>query len=174
MILSKEEIRELIEKEKLIQNFISLKHQLTPNGFDLTVKKIFGFESEGKLDFSNKERILSELKEIKPVKEKKENKYGWWNLKKGCYLVETNEIVKLPLDLMAMGKPRSSSLRMGITINTGYWDSGFEGTSQFLLIVLNPNGVKIKENARICQIIFARTKGTKGGYNGVYQGYGVA
>jgi len=169
MILTKEEIQELVEKEKLIQNYINLEKQLTPNGFDLTVRKIKRFKSGGKLDFSNNERKLSEVEEIIPVKEDEEDKFGWWNLKKGCYLIETNEIVKLPLNLMAMGKPRSSLLRMGVTINTGYWDSGFEGKSEFLLIVLNSLGVKIKENARICQLVFAKTSGTKQGYNGVYQ-----
>jgi dUTP pyrophosphatase len=172
MILTKEEIKELIEKNGLIQNYIDLEKQLTPNGFDLTVNKIFSFEGSGKLDFSNKERELPKRKEILPKKEKEDDKYGWWNLEKGCYLIETNEIIKLPLDLIGFAMPRSSLLRMGATISTGFWDSGFHGKSEFLLIVLNPNGIKIKENARICQIVFASTKGTKEGYNGIYQGYG--
>lgn len=167
MILTKEEIRKLIEKKELIKNFIDLEKQLTPNGFDLTVKKIFGFKGRGKLDFSNKERELSELKEIEPKKEG--DKYGWWVLEKGCYLIETNEIIKLPLNLIGFVKPRSSLLRMGATVSTGFWDSGFHGKSQFLLIVLNPKGVRIKQNARICQIVFAKTKGTIQGYNGIYK-----
>ena len=40
-MLNKSEIKQLIDKGKLVENYINLDKQLTPNGFDLTVEKIF-------------------------------------------------------------------------------------------------------------------------------------
>jgi len=41
---------------------------LAPNGFDLTVGKIFEFESAGDIDFSNSERVVPQGKELIPEK----------------------------------------------------------------------------------------------------------
>ena len=49
MVLSKQEILELIESEKLVDGFIDLKTQLQPASFDLTLAEVsiieggFGF-----------------------------------------------------------------------------------------------------------------------------------
>ena len=67
-MLNKSEIKTLIEQKKLIENYINLDIQLTPNGFDLTVGKIFAFSEPGALDFSNKERVVPEIKELIPKK----------------------------------------------------------------------------------------------------------
>jgi len=42
-MLNRQEIKDLIIKNKLIENYINLDIQLTPNGFDLTVGNIFKF-----------------------------------------------------------------------------------------------------------------------------------
>ena len=52
-MLNKKEIKQLIEEKNLIENYINLDKQLAPNGFDLTVGKIFEFESAGDIDFTN-------------------------------------------------------------------------------------------------------------------------
>ena len=167
MLLTKEEIKKLIEESRLIENFINLDIQLTPNGFDLTAQKIFKFILPGSIDFSNKERVISEVEELLPQK-KKEEKYGWWYLSRGAYKVKTNEILNLPSDLVAIGFPRTSLLRSGVFIQNGVWDAGFSGRSEFILVVENPFGVKIKENARLLQIIFFRVKNTQN-YQGIYK-----
>lgn len=168
-MLNREQIKDLIKKKKLLENFIDLEIQLTPNGFDLTVEKIFEFESAGFLDFSNSERVVPKGKEIKPKKRKIKDKYGWWNLKKGVYKIRTNEKVNLPKDLIALAFSRSSLLRMGGFTQVGVWDAGFEGKSEFILTVGNPKGIKIKQNARIAQMVFIKITKTKHGYNGIYK-----
>ncbi len=167
-MLNREQIRNLIKNKKLIKDFINLDVQITPNGFDLTVEKIFGFEAAGTLDFSNSERVVPAGKEIKPKKGNK-GKYGWWNLKKGVYRIKTNESLNLPKNLIAIAFPRSSLLRMGAYTKTGVWDAGFSGKSEFILVVGNPKGIKIKQNARIAQIIFERIRAVKRGYEGIYK-----
>lgn len=161
MILNDEEIRNLILEKELIRSYIEVDKQLTPNGFDLTVGQIFMFAGKGEIGFSNEERILPELKEINL-------KNNAIELSKGCYKIRTNEILKMPLDLIAIAMPRSSLLRSGVTVSTGIWDAGFEGKSEFLLEVHNDNGFKLRKNARVVQLIFMTTREVKKGYSGLF------
>ncbi|MFA7677300.1 MAG: deoxyuridine 5'-triphosphate nucleotidohydrolase [Candidatus Omnitrophota bacterium] len=167
-MLNKNQISTLIQNEKLIENFISLDKQLTPNGFDLTAGGIFVFEDAGTLDFSNSQRVVPAAKEIKPARASNEDPYGWWELPKGAYKVKTNEIVNLPNDLAALAFTRTSLLRMGVFTQHGVWDAGFRGKGEFILIVGNDTGVRIKENARLAQLVFFPVKETQG-YSGVYK-----
>ena len=65
MILSKDEISRRIIEDKLVSGFSDLKHQLQPAGIDLTLEKIYRFKTEGKIDFDNSERKLSETEEYR-------------------------------------------------------------------------------------------------------------
>ncbi len=168
-MLNREEIRELILEKNLVSGYIDLESQLTPNGFDMTVCKIYKFEGAGALDFSNKERVLPDTPELMAVKNSSDDKYGWWNLSSGVYKVLTNEVVTLPNDLIATAFSRSSLLRMGAFTQNGVWDAGFSGRSEFVLNVGNPLGIKVKQNAKILQLIFSRINHTQEGYNGIYK-----
>lgn len=167
-MLNKIEIKKLIEERNLIENYINLDKQITPNGFDLTVGKIFKFTLQGALDFSNKERVVPEGKEILSQKINPEDKFGWWELKRGIYKVKTNEIINLSHNLVALAFSRTSLLRLGGFTQHGVWDAGFRGRSEFVLGVENPAGIRLKENARIAQLVFFRVGKTEG-YSGVYQ-----
>ena len=168
MALNREQLKELIEQEGLIQDYIHLDTQLTPQGFDLTVQEIHRFKGGGKLDFSNDEREISDSEPIETVKKKESDEYGWWQLEPGAYKVVMNEKVDIPNDLVGYAFPRSSLLRMGITIENAVWDSGFTGTGSFKLFVDNEDGVEIKENARLNQIVFEEMQETEEGYRGKY------
>ncbi|WP_414837588.1 deoxyuridine 5'-triphosphate nucleotidohydrolase [Candidatus Nanosalina sp. VS9-1] len=168
MKLNNEQLEEAVE-EGLVENFIDLDKQLTPNGFDLTAKEIHRFKESGKLDFSNSEREIPETEKVEASKKDEEDDYGWWNLEPGAYKIKTNEIVDLPEDIIGFAYPRSSLLRMGCTIENGVWDAGFRGTSEFLLIVENSEGVEIKENARVNHIVFEKIEETDQAYEGRYQ-----
>ena len=74
---------------------------------------------------------------------------GWLDLPPGPYQIVFNEIVDLPNDLMALGRPRSSLCRMGATVSTAVWDAGYVGRSTALLIIENPAGMRIERNARL-------------------------
>jgi dUTP pyrophosphatase len=167
-MLNRQEIEGLIKEKGLITDYLNLDIQLTPNGFDLTIASVFEFIDAGALDFSNKERLIPQTKEIYPEKKSPEDKFGWWNLKRGAYKIRTNEVISLPEDLVAIAFPRSSLLRMGAFTQTGAWDAGFRGKSEFILVVDNPQGLRLKQNARVVQLIFARINETIG-YQGIYQ-----
>ena len=167
-MLNRQELEKLIKKENLVSGYIDLETQLTPNGFDLTAADIFEFDGPGALDFSNKERVVPEGKKILPEKTGKE-KFGWWELKKGAYKIRTNEIVTLPNDLIGIAFTRTSLLRMGAFTQHGVWDAGFRGKGEFVLVVENPKGIKIKQNARVTQLVFTKINETSRGYEGIYK-----
>ena len=167
-MLNREEIERLIKKNQLVSGFLNLDTQLTPNGFDLTVGKVFAFDTPGSLDFSNKERKLPEGKGLLPQKENPQDKFGWWRLLPGVYKIITNEVVNLPKDLIGIAFSRSSLLRMGAFTQTGVWDAEFSGRSEFILVIGNPEGIRLKENARVVQLMFTRITETERGYEGIY------
>jgi dUTP pyrophosphatase len=148
----------------LIEGYISWEHQLQQNGFDLTAHDVFRFSGAGKLDFSNKERVIPECEPV-------EFKDMWAHLEQGAYKVKTNEAVHLPKDVIAFAQSRSSLLRMGCHTASGFWDAGFEGKSEFLLVVSNPLGLNLKQNARVAQIVFIRLNSEADkGYAGKFKG----
>jgi dUTP pyrophosphatase len=168
-MLNRQEIEKLVKENKLVSDYCNLDIQLTPNGFDLTVGSVLEFAGPGALDFSNKERIIPPAKELLPKKRAAQDKFGWWNLKKGAYKIRTNEVVNLPNDLIAFAFSRSSLLRMGAFTQNAVWDAGFKGKSEFILIVENPKGVRLKQNARVIQLIFMKINETSVGYQGIFQ-----
>jgi dUTP pyrophosphatase len=165
MILSKEEILELQKKNPpLIENVIDINKQLTPNGIDLSINEIHEFKDFGQVDFDNKERKIPETIKI-------EWNNDWIFLKQGCYKVKTNEKINMPLDLVAILRPRTTLLRSGASVATGLIDAGFHGKLEFMLYVMNRNGLKIKRNARVAQLTFMKmSKKVKEGYKGIYLG----
>lgn len=168
-MLNLQEIERLVKEKSLIEGYINLATQLTPNGFDLTAGAIFEFADCGALDFSNKERVISEGKEVLPQKQNPQDKFGWWNLKRGAYKVRTNEIINLPRDLIGIAFSRTSLLRAGAFTQHGVWDAGFRGKSEFILVVENPKGLRLKQNARLVQIVFMSINETEKGYEGIYR-----
>ncbi len=168
-MLNRNEIVKLIQEINLVEKYIDLEIQLTPNGFDLTCAGISAFDASGALDFSNKGRKIPEGKKILPQKENPQDKFGWWKLAKGAYKIKTNEVVNLPNNLIALAFSRTSLLRMGAFTQHGVWDAGFKGKGEFVLVVENPSGIKIKENARVAQLIFVPINHTSQGYEGIYK-----
>ena len=88
----------------------------------------------------------------------------------GAYLVRFQEVLHLPVDLMALARPRSTLLRCGATLHTAVWDAGYVGRSEALLVVTNPHGLRLERGARICQMLFFPLDAVGPGYTGAYQG----
>ncbi|MSP78776.1 MAG: deoxyuridine 5'-triphosphate nucleotidohydrolase [Dehalococcoidia bacterium] len=168
--LDRESILQLIlAKPPLVEGGRDLPAQLQPNGIDLTLQSIQSFTIEpGQLGVSNTARKLAGTQEMRF------GTAGYINLAKGAYLITLNEVVSLPLDIMALGKPRSSLLRSGVAIQTAVWDAGYRGRSQALLVVEHPQGFRLARDARVMQMVFYRLeRPTAKGYEGAYQGENV-
>lgn len=149
----------------LIEAYLSLDDQLQPNGFDLTLREVERFKSAGSMGAGPGQRELSATEKVEFGKD------GWLQLDTGPHLVTFNEVVNLPLDLMALGRTRSSLLRSGVSIHTAVWDAGYRGRSQALLVVHNEHGYRVQRDARIMQLVFFRlSQAVSQGYQGRFLG----
>lgn len=164
-VLSGQDIRRLIEqKPPLVEGWCDLEVQLQPNGFDLTLREVAVPQSAGRLAVTNRGR------EVARLAPRVFDGQGYIDLVPGPYIITFNEIVNLPKNIMALGRPRSSLLRCGVTVSTAVWDAGYSGRSQALMVVHNPGGFHLQRNARVIQLVFLELSGETEGYHGVYQG----
>lgn len=163
-ILSKQEIHQLLQQEPpLLEGYIDLEAQLQPNGIDLTLREVALLQTPGKIAVSNSQRQISALSPLVF------DGLGFIDLLPGAYVIIYNEVVHLPNNVMALGRPRSSLLRCGVTIDTAVWDAGYSGRSQSLMVVYNSQGIRLEKNARVTQLVFFRLTRETEGYQGVYQ-----
>jgi dUTP pyrophosphatase len=162
-MLNSTEIRRLIEEHKLITDYIDLDNQLQPTGFDLSLGDILHYQGRGSVDFSNVEREIAPTQPLEP------DDQDWYNLEQGCYTIVYNEAVRMPLDVVAMARSRSTMLRNGASVETAIWDPGYQGRSSSLLVVSNPEGIRLKRDARVVQLVFFNITEVQKGYDGVYQ-----
>jgi len=164
-VLSRQEIKQLLQNQPpLVESYIDSAEQIQPNGFDITLREIALIQSPGRIAVSNHQRLVSDLSTLVF------DGLGFIDLLPGAYIITFNEIVNLPNDVMALGKPRSSLLRCGVTLDTAVWDAGYSGRSQSLMVVYNPQGFRLQKNARVLQLVFLRLNEETEGYNGAYQG----
>jgi dUTP pyrophosphatase len=167
-VLSGKDIRRLIEKEQpLVEGWLDLDVQVQANGFDLTLRDVTTIAAAGQISATNQERVVSVLSPLAF------DASGYLSLDPGSYIITYNEIVHLPKDVMALGRPRSSLLRCGVGVGTAVWDAGYEGRSQSLLVVHNPHGFRVQRNARITQLVFFTLTEESDGYQGIYQGENI-
>ncbi len=148
----------------LIEGYLDLEQQLQPNGFDLTLREVAAFRSAGQMGAGNIDRRLPDLEPLAF------DDQGWRHLPAGNYMITYNEVVNLPVAVMALGRPRSSLLRCGVTIGTAVWDAGYSGRSQSLLVVYNTQGFRVQRDTRLMQLVFSTLTDATEGYHGVYQG----
>ena len=167
-VLAKADIQRLLEqKPPLFEGYVDLAEQTQPNGFDLTLRDVAAFQKGGTIGAKNVDRKLPELKPLAFEGN------GFLDLAAGSYLITFNEIVNLPKNVMALGRPRSSLLRSGVTVDSAVWDAGYCGRSQSLMIVYNQGGFRVQQNARLLQLIFFQLTQETEGYNGQYQGENI-
>ena len=167
-ILSKQDIQRLLEQEPpLIEGYINLEEQVQPNGIDLTLREVALLQSAGKIGVVDSQRLVSDLAPLVF------DGLDFIDLMPGAYIVTYNEVVHLPKNVMALATPRSSLLRCGVTVNTAVWDAGYSGRSQSLMVVYNPQGIRLQRNARIVQLVFLQLTQETEGYQGVYQGENI-
>lgn len=169
-VLGRDELERRIKGERpLVTGWLDLATQVQPNGFDLTLQAIGRLTRRGTLGADHGERVLPE---VRPVSFEHD---GFVTLSPGPYQIVYNEIVDLPNDLMALGRPRSSLCRCGVSIHTAVWDAGYRGRSTSLLIVDNPDGFRVQQNARVMQLVFFYlATAVAQGYQGAYQGENIS
>jgi dUTP pyrophosphatase len=134
-----------------------------PNGVDLSLDCVWRFSAPGRLGRSNAQRVLPPREEVAFDAD------GWLELRAATYGVRYAEVVSLPNDCGGLCFPRSSLLRMGVYVPTAVWDAGYSGRGEGLLMVHNPDGVRLQRGARIAQLVVFRLTTATQAYAGQYQ-----
>jgi len=144
----------------------SLDEQVQPAGVDLRLGEVFEFLNEGILTQGS--RRLPDVRPVRPAD-------GLYRLQPGAYKIRFMDVVSVPPDAVGLCFPRSTLLRMGVSISCAVWDPGYSGRGESLMTVLNPHGVTIAQGVRVAQLVFIRleSKPTKL-YQGAYQGENLA
>lgn len=161
-ILSRNDFLELRDRGALPVREPIADEQIQPNGIELTLAQVAQLQGPGRL---GRERLIPDDRPLEF------DASGWVELQPGTYRVRFREIVDIPLDSFALARPRSSLLRMGASLGTALWDSGYSGRSEALLVVHNPDGISLEAGCRMLQLVFfGLSEPVDEGYNGRYQG----
>jgi dUTP pyrophosphatase len=151
-----------------VEDYVDKEVQVQAAGVELTLNIIRKFQGNGSLGFGNDKRHLPRT----AVVEFDPNGSVW--LEQGSYLVDLNETVAIPADKVAIAIPRSSLLRMGVSLGTALWDPGYKGKGQVLLVVHNEYGVTLYKDTRLLQLVYMDlNKESAELYNGQYQHAGL-
>ncbi len=140
-----------VEAAKLLKNMIHEKTQVHSESVDLTVKSITRVATVGSLDFGGSEFAPGEKVPLAPKKIKPDDKYGWWLLATGEFLVEYNEELSLPPHHLGIIQPHERLIECGVTHSTRFVTEADERLLS--LIHVCQADVRIKENARISKLI---------------------
>jgi dUTP pyrophosphatase len=164
-VLSAAGILSLLDADPpLLNPIFDRDEQVQPNGFDMTLESVWRMEGVGAIGVTNAERVIPERVAVDPSED------GWFTLAPGTYIIRFREVVALPLDVMAFGRPRSSVLRCGAAIHTAVWDAGYRGRSEALMVVYAASGVRLATGSRVLQLVFVRLEAATHAYAGTYQG----
>ncbi|MDZ7792798.1 MAG: hypothetical protein U5P10_03640 [Spirochaetia bacterium] len=116
----------------------------------LTVHQIGVLAGRGSLDFGGSEYSTAQIDWLVPQKQQEEDKYGWWHLPPGSYLVEFNETLELSPGMRAYLQIWKKAARNGIQHPFMLIDTSHSPLQ--VLVTVGPEGIDIKENARLSQL----------------------
>jgi deoxycytidine triphosphate deaminase len=142
--------------EELLDGIIHSKTQVGILWVDLTVKEIHRLTKRGSLDFGGSEYCPAETVPLKAHKRTDDDKYGWWELRHGMYLIHYNETLNLPDNHTALITPHPRLIATGSAHSTTYLSQG-EGLQSVLDIP--QTGCALKENCRTSRLQVFKTTG---------------
>jgi len=135
---------------KRIAGVLNPKYQVHGTAVDLTVRNIYAVDPIGMVDFGGSEYRAAGRIAIASLRRNPEDRYEWWDLGRGSYLVEFNETLELPDNEVGMLEPEERLLRAGAS-HTSHFVRGRVSPIETLLEV-NTMRVQIKQNARISRL----------------------
>lgn len=135
-----------------VRNYIHDGKQF-PEGTEtalLTVNRIGILSSRGSLDFGGGEYSTAEIKWLEPKKKSPDDKYGWWHLEEGRYMVEFNESLQATQRQRFYLQPWSHVAQNGVCHNCVVLIPPQETLQVYVSV--GPAGIDIKENARFSEL----------------------
>ena len=136
----------------MVKNYIHEGKQFSediPTAY-LTVHQIGVLAGRGSLDFGGSEYSTAQIDWLVPQKQQEADKYGWWHLPPGSYMVEFNESLELSPGMRAYLQIWEKAARNGIQHPFMLIDTSQSPIQ--VLVTVGPEGIDIKENARLSQL----------------------
>ena len=144
-----------------LKNLVSEKHQVHAYHVDFTARTIYGLNPTGEVDFGGSEYVPAQRQDLRTHQKHSQDRYQWWELPHGAYLVEFNEALDLADDEIALLEPHERLLRAGASHNANF----IRGQTSPVHTLLNVTSarIQIKQNARISTMrVFKLAPATKG------------
>ena len=147
MVFNGNDIKKLIEEENIIKNYD--ENFIGSSSCDISMSStLFKIVKTFKpIDLSNPEAIDN-------MYEKVEIKDEYIFKPQECIFVALNEKIKMPKNIVAHIRPRTSLSRLGIIINFQHINAGYEGILNLSMFNSSPNSYILKPGLRIGQIVF--------------------
>lgn len=153
------------------------EEQIQPNGVDLTISNLYSLHGEATLTDGDDYIKTSRQKKYTFTEECYRSdadelvKSDFYKIPPGAYVIQYGEVIEIPENHVAFVYPRSRVMRCGANITTAVWDSGYRGKGEGGLITFSE--LKIEEDMRIAQIVFAETEQLQQEYVGIHQEEGI-
>ncbi|MFW6189281.1 MAG: hypothetical protein ACOC7T_02520 [Planctomycetota bacterium] len=134
--------------EEQLEGTVHKETQVDEHGVHLTVGNISKTHAHGDLDFGGSEMKECKLHEVEPLEQQPGDRYAWWRLEEGRYVVEFNERIK-------DGSPCMLVVSNDRLLNCGCSIAATAAGPGPVRTVLDVPGcgVRIKENARIALLL---------------------
>jgi deoxycytidine triphosphate deaminase len=131
-----------------VDGFVHEPTQTEGRGLDLTVTEVHEVAGPGRVDFGGGELEAAELEPHDRQYRDESDDYQWWHLDAGEYLIEYNESLALPDDMVARVQTRDAVRARG----------AFHPTLELTELARVPlsvggAGVRLKENARVSTLL---------------------
>ncbi len=133
-----------------LTGMISARHQVHAYALNLTARQIYALEPTGMVDFGGTEYAPSSRTAVASLRKQREDKYEWWDLARGCYILEFNEGLSLADNEIALLEPDDRLLRCGATHSTTFLRG--QGERLETLLFVGTMSVQIKQNARVSRV----------------------
>ena len=133
-----------------LTGMISPKYQVHGYAIDLTAKQIYGLDPSGQVDFGGTEYSPSARVPVASLRRNREDKYEWWDLARGAYIVEFNENLALAPNEFAIVEPDERLVRCGAFHGTTFLRG--QGERLETLLMVGTLSVLIKQNARVSRV----------------------
>ena len=140
-----------------VRNLIKAELQTHAYAVELTAKQLYSMNPTGAVDFGGSEYVPAKPHPVPSHQKHSQDRYQWWTLVHGAYLVEFNEALELAEDEIALLEPHERLLRAGAEHPALF----LRGKISPLTILLSVSGARleIKQNARISTLRVFRLAG---------------
>ena len=133
-----------------LTGMISPKYQVHGYSIDLTAKQIYGLDPSGQVDFGGTEYSPSARLPVASLRRNREDRYEWWDLARGAYMIEFNENLALASNEFAIVEPDDRLVRCGAFHGTTFLRG--QGERLETLLLVGTMNVQIKQNARVSRV----------------------